>query len=113
MYFESIGEKKYASLLAEKLQLPEIAGNYFSWEKNGAPAIPDYNIYNFRSKKKDLCRGAAGVSDGERSSCLKELSLARALYRIGDKDGLGKRTLEAYAKDPRRAYAEHAKLVLK
>jgi hypothetical protein len=44
---------------------------------------------------------------------LKELSLARALYRIGDKDGLGKRTLEAYAKDPRRAYAEHAKLVLK
>ncbi len=112
MYFEAIGDAKYAPLLAEKLRLPEIAGNSFSWEKDGAPAILDYDIYNFKSKKKHLCRGAAGISDGERSSCLKELSLARALYRIGDADGLGKRTLEAYAADPRRAYASHARLVL-
>ena len=62
------------------------------------------------------CRfGAAATSavpDGERSFCLKELSLARALYRIGDFNGLAKRTLEAYLNDPRRAYAEHARLVL-
>jgi hypothetical protein len=112
MYFEAIGDKKYAPLLASKLSLPEISGNYFSWEKNGAPAIEDYSVYNFNSKKKELCRGAAAVPDGERSSCLKELSLARALYRLGDSNGLAKRTLEAYLNDPRRAYAEHARLVL-
>lgn len=112
MYFESIGDKKYAPLLASILSLPEISGNYFSWEKNGAPAIADYSVYNFSSKMKDLCRGAAAVPDGERSYCLKELSLARALYRLGDKNGLAKRTLEAYLNDPRRAYAEHARLVL-
>jgi len=49
---------------------------------------------------------------GERSGCLKELSLARALYRIGDDDGLGERTLRLYLEDPRRAYAQHARLVL-
>ena len=80
--------------------------------KAGAPAIEDYGIYNFKSKKKELCRGAASVPDGERSSCLKELSLARALYRLGDRGGLARRSLAAYAKDPRRAYAEHARMVL-
>ena len=112
MYFEAIGDKKYAKLLASKLSLPGISGNYFSWEKDGAPAIEDYSIYNFKSKKKALCRGAAAVPDGERSSCLKELSLARALYRLGDVNSLARRTLEAYVNDPRRAYAEHARLVL-
>lgn len=112
MYFEAIGDKKYAPLLARIIKTPGISGNFFSWEKDGAPALREYNIYNFRSKNKDLCRGAAGISDGERSSCLKELTLARALYRLGDVDGLGRRTLEAYRNDPRRAYAEHARLVL-
>ena len=112
MYFEAIGDKKYAKLLASKLSMPGISGNYFSWEKDGAPAIEDYSVYNFKSKKRALCRGAAAVPDGERSSCLKELTLARALYRLGDVDSLARRTLEAYVNDPRRAYAEHARLVL-
>ena len=113
MYFESINDKKYAPLLASILKLPGMTGNSLSWERDGAPAIKEYSIYNFKSKNRELCRGAAGISDGERSSCLKELSLARALYRIGDENGLAQRILEAYAQDPRRAYAEHARLVLK
>ena len=49
----------------------------------------------------------------ERSLVLRELCLARALYRLGDDEsGLGRRTLEAYSRDPRRAYATHARLVL-
>ena len=48
----------------------------------------------------------------ERTVCQRELSLARALYRCGDKDGLGRRTLEAYAVDPRGTYAAHARAVL-
>ena len=113
MYFESINDKKYAPLLASILKLPGMTGKSLSWERDGAPAIKEYSIYNFKSKNRELCRGAAGISDGERSSCLKELSLARALYRIGDENGLAQRILEAYAQDPRRAYAEHARLVLK
>ena len=51
--------------------------------------------------------------DRERTLVLKELCLARAIFNLGDTpDGLGRRTLEAYAADPRRAYAEHARLVL-
>jgi hypothetical protein len=51
--------------------------------------------------------------DRERTLVLKELCLARAIFNLGDTpDGLGRRTLEAYAADPRRAYAAHARLVL-
>jgi flavin-dependent dehydrogenase len=50
--------------------------------------------------------------DKERSECLRELSLARALYRLGDDEGRGEKTLRAYANDPRGAYATHARLVL-
>lgn len=46
------------------------------------------------------------------SDCLRELAVARALYRLGDFKGLGEKTLRAYAADPRGAYAKHAKLVL-
>ena len=112
LYFEAVGDVRDADILADLLAKPGIAGHSFSWERNGAPAIPEYSIYNFKSKKPELCRGAAGVSDGERSLCLRELVLARALYRLGDRDGRGKAVLEAYLNDPRRAYAEHARLVL-
>jgi hypothetical protein len=66
--------------------------------------IPGYKYFTQRN---------LGIADKERGDCLRELCLARALYRLGDtQDGLGRRTLEAYAADPRRAYANHAKLVL-
>ncbi len=32
--------------------------------------------------------------------------------RPGDRGGLARRSLEAFARDPRRAYAEHARMVL-
>ena len=37
----------------------------------------------------------------------------KLLLNLGDVDGAAKKTLEAYAKDPRRAYAAHAQLVLR
>ena len=112
LYFEAIGDVRDAGVLADLLAKPGIGGHAFSWERDGAPAIPDYDLYNFKSKKTELCHGAAGVSEGERSHCLRELVVARALYRLGDRDGRGKAALGAYANDPRRAYAEHARLVL-
>lgn len=48
----------------------------------------------------------------ERVPCLRELLVARALVSCGDCDGLGRRTFEAYAADPRGMYAAYARAVL-
>lgn len=94
---EHIGDKAAIPVLADVLKRPGIGGR---WQKMGAtpPVVPGY-------------QDRAG--DWERTLSLRELCLARALYRLGDTpDKLGQRTLEAYAADPRRVYAKHAKLVL-
>ena len=43
---------------------------------------------------------------------LREIVLARALYRLGDHNGLAEKILRAYAKDPRGVLARHAAAVL-
>jgi len=48
-----------------------------------------------------------------RSDALRELMLARALFRCGDKDGLGRKILEEYTSDYRGHFARHAAAVLK
>jgi flavin-dependent dehydrogenase len=47
-----------------------------------------------------------------RNRVLKELHLARALYRCGDMDGMGKTILKAYANDLHHHYALHAQGIL-
>ena len=47
-----------------------------------------------------------------RNNSLRELILARALYRLGDQEGLGERILRTYAADLRGHYARHARAVL-
>jgi len=47
-----------------------------------------------------------------RNNSLRELVLARALYKLGDKNGLGKQILEEYTHDLRGHYARHASGVL-
>lgn len=49
----------------------------------------------------------------QRSQPLREVILARALYRCGDHDGVGRQILETYAKDLRGLFAKHAHAVLK
>ena len=54
-------------------------------------------------------------SNGDNTSrefSLRELIVARALYRCGDYKGMGKKTLEAYSNDFRGHYAIHAKAIL-
>lgn len=48
----------------------------------------------------------------KRSQSLRELMLARALFRCGDSDGVGHKILETYASDLRGPYARHARAVL-
>ncbi len=47
-----------------------------------------------------------------REGPLREIVLARALYRCGDADGLARRILESYTRDLRRLLADHARMVL-
>jgi hypothetical protein len=111
MAFESVGDRRAAPILKELLEKQGVCGHAFLFERDGAPAIKDYDKYNF-SGSDGKATGGNAVPDRERSACLRELVLARALYRLGDADGLGENTLRAYTKDPRRAYANHARQVL-
>jgi hypothetical protein len=49
---------------------------------------------------------------GARSSSIREICLARALYNCGDHEGLGKQILEQYSRDIRGLFARHATAVL-
>ena len=48
----------------------------------------------------------------ERSEPLREIILARALYRCGDYEGLGEKILREYEKDLRALFAQHAHAIL-
>ena len=96
MALESINDKSAAPGLGALLAKPGISGYSIKMQAK-LPAIPNYS--NEEGNK-------------ERSACLRELAVARALYRLGDFEGRGEKVLRAYADDPRGAYAKHAKLVL-
>ena len=95
--YEGIGDPAGVQALARLLLLPGVGGHALRADAEVPP------VRNYSNKE----------GDRERTRVLKELCLARAVFNLGDTpDGLGRRTLEAYAADPRRAYAEHARLVL-
>jgi hypothetical protein len=52
------------------------------------------------------------VARRRREGPLREIVLARALWRCGDANGLGKRTLAAYGRDVRGLFAQHARAIL-
>ena len=90
---EASGSPRLAPALAAALKRPGIGG----WARSSATELPPQAGY--------------GVGP-EVDCCTRELALSRALVACGDSDGLGRRTLEAYARDPRGVYAEHANAVL-
>ena len=79
---EALGDPKAAKPLAEALCRPGVGG----WSRAALKDLPPLGGYGVGS---------------EMDRCLRELALARALYACGDFEGLGRRTLEAYALDPR------------
>lgn len=48
----------------------------------------------------------------KRGAPVKELLVARALHKLGDRDGLAKAVLESYRGDPRKIFADFAQRVL-
>jgi len=95
MALETLGDKAAAKPLAELLQKPDIGGR----------AITTIQTAVERTEPR-------GVEDMSRELALRELYLARALYRCGDHDGLGEKTLKQFAQDLHGHYARHAQAVL-
>ena len=93
---ELIGDRSAARPLADLLAKPGMAGHVHS------------------TIEEAITRGVPGGTNAEqtRRESLRELVLARALYRCGDYQGLGKKTLQAYTNDLRGHLARHARAVL-
>ncbi|WP_346860385.1 FAD-dependent oxidoreductase [uncultured Draconibacterium sp.] len=52
------------------------------------------------------------ASSDKRTKALREIVLARALYKCGDYNNIGETTLKSYRNDMRGLFAQHAKMVL-
>ena len=65
-----------------------------------------HEIMDYKDAQSKIVPGAGDVSYRNRS--LKELTLARALYKCGDKNNLGKNTLEKYSNSLEALYSEFA-----
>ncbi len=93
---ETLGDTVAAIPLAEFLQKSGITGHAFT----------DIDVAKRRTPP-----GSEDTLTRNRS--LRELVLARALYRCGDYEDIGKKILKEYAHDLRGHYARHARTVLK
>jgi hypothetical protein len=93
---ELIGDPSAAAPLAELLAKPGMQGHVHDTVQVAAE------------------KGVGGGTNAEqtRRESLRELMLARALYRCGDHDGLGEKILRAYTADLRGHLARHAQAVL-
>ena len=95
MALESLAEPAAAKPLAVLLVKPGIRGHAFTDIDRAGRGIP-----------------ASATDTITRNNSLRELVLARALYRCGDYEGLGEKILKEYAGDLRAHYARHAGAVL-
>ena len=85
MALETLANPSAARVLAELLQKPGMTGH----------AYPDLNVAT-----KSI--PASPEDNSTRECSLRELILARALYRCGDYEGLGERDLEGIRPGPAR-----------
>ncbi len=92
---ETLADPAAAKPLAELLAKPGMTGH----------AHTDINIAT-----RDIPRSSTDTSTRECS--LRELILARALYRCGDYEGLSAKILREYSRDLRGHYARHARAIL-
>jgi len=93
--FENIGDKRAVPALARIMKLKTTQGNAYVTIDEALKKTPDNN-YDCTTREVSL----------------RELIVARALYRCGDHKGIGKKTLKEYSNDLRGYYAIHARAVL-
>lgn len=92
---ETLGDRTGAKPLADLLTKPNMAGHAWTDINAATRNIPP-----------------SEVDTSTRECSLRELILARALYRCGDHNGLGEKILKQYAQDLRGHYARHALAIL-
>lgn len=95
MALEAQRDPSAAKPLADLLHKPGMTGHAYTDIKRVMTSIPP-----------------SPVDNSTREVSLRELILARALYRCGDDDGLGESILREYARDLRGHYARHAMAIL-
>jgi ribulose 1,5-bisphosphate synthetase/thiazole synthase len=95
MALEAIGDPRAARPLADLLSKPGMTG---------------YATTTVEEAKRQVTPNATETVP--RNNSLRELVVARALYRCGDYSGVGKKILETYVRDLRGHYARHAQAVL-
>jgi len=95
---ELIGDRQAAPVLAGLLTQPDMSGYVHE-------TVEDARRFDQKSP------GGTNAVQTRRDS-LRELHLARALYRCGDYGGVGRAILERYTRDLRGHLARHAKAVL-
>lgn len=93
--FETIGNREAAPVLYDLLHQPDIRTD---------------TLVSYRQARNTV--DSDTVNTAVRNRALKELHLARALYRCGDRDRLGLSILKAYADDLQNHYARHASGVI-
>ncbi|MDY0167379.1 MAG: FAD-dependent oxidoreductase [Thermoguttaceae bacterium] len=98
MALERLGDTSAAATLAELLRKPGMSG--YVHDTVEAAKVHDAKFERYLNAVHT------------RRESLRELFLARALYRVGDHDGIGEATLRAYATDLRGHLARHAQAVL-
>ncbi|MFP4055757.1 MAG: FAD-dependent oxidoreductase [Candidatus Brocadiia bacterium] len=94
---ESLADPRAAEPLARLLAQPAVRGQ----------AVQEVDQAVERER-----RGSSWTAVAPRREALRELLLARALFRCGDHNGLGRKVLEEYTKDLRGHLARHAQAVL-
>ena len=93
---ETLADKSAAPPLAGLLQKPGLSGHAATNITAALESNP-----------------ASGTDNTTRNQALSELYLARALFRCGDHEGLGEKTLRQYTQDLHGHYARHAQAVLR
>lgn len=95
---ESLRDPAAAGALAELLAKPDMSGRA---------------IQSVEQAERRHAESPDGLNALQpRRESLREIMLARALFRCGDKDGVGRKILTEYEKDLRGHFARHAQAVL-
>jgi hypothetical protein len=92
---EALGDPSAAGPLADLLELPNMTGHHVT-----------------SMAEARLRYGTSATETVPRNNSLRELYIARALYRCGDSGGAGAAILANYAQDYRGHYSRHARAVL-
>ncbi|MFO8086046.1 MAG: FAD-dependent oxidoreductase, partial [Desulfobacterales bacterium] len=109
---ETINNPEGASVLYQLLQMPGVSGHAMTDIESARKLTPTYEKEVYEKKVPLTNRWYPNNDNSTRNNSLRELILARALFRISDYNGQGKQTLKEYSNDLRGHYYLHASGVL-